>query len=132
MKKLFFIILVATLFAGCSKDQIVVNEINGSWTTSASTVNGNDDWVAGDTWVFNKCEITQGACTGSYSVPTFLGTLTSSFTYNVYNTGTKISIDFSQNYSDISDVNIVEQTTTRLRVNYTDSNGYHEKTLTKK
>lgn len=133
MKNLVPLLFILSLFfTACSIDQVVVNELEGTWSTSSATRNGNGFAVTGDTWVFNSCtDVTQGDCTGTYSTPSFIGPLSSSFEYIIYDAGTKLSIDFnsSSNFPDVTDANIEELTTTTLTVNYTRDGDYYEQTL---
>lgn len=136
MKKfLLLVFILAFSFSGCSPDQIIANELQGDWTSTARTRNGQNELVAGDSWRFDACSnVSQNNCTGTYSYPSIFGTITTSFVYQIYNNGTKFSIDFAPNsyFTDVSDANIVEHSATIIRINFTQNGDYYEQTLTKK
>lgn len=134
MKNIALFITIAITFIGCSKDADNPNELEGSWTTTARTINGNNELIPGDSWIFNECDDpTAGGCNGTYSVPSVFGTVTSSFTYVIFGNGDQFSIDFSSNsvLRDVAVANIDERTETSIKVNFTDNGDYYEVTLTK-
>lgn len=126
---IFILSIIAIFFSSCDNNELISNQLQGEWTTTYRTVNGQNDLTPGDAWRFEGCS--QNNCTGSYDYPTLLGKVTASFIYIIYDNGTKFSIDFGPNsvFKDVTDANIIEHSTTKLRINFTDNGDYYEQTL---
>lgn len=126
---LFCFAVTLCLFSACTPDsstnpnQAVANTLSsGTWTTTARTKDGNNDMISGDTWTFSACsDPTSGTCSGTYSVPYLITTLTSSFTYRVYNNGAKVDLDFSNSslvFQDVTGADILQHTATTIQITF--------------
>lgn len=93
MKKvaLALVLITAAVFFACSKDQKVVNDLEGNWKVTAETVNGvatPDSVYANTQYKFEKCKVKKGACPGTITED---GKATS-FTYDISEKGTKFTL----------------------------------------
>lgn len=76
MKKYFLFLLAGfLLIAACSKDQAMVNKVEGEWDIEQIifTKNGKDSVVTAPVGVFafEKCKQVKGACPGFYETENF-------------------------------------------------------------
>lgn len=126
---LFCFAVTLCLFSACTPDsstnpnQAVANTLSsGTWTTTARTKDGNNDMIPGDSWTFNPCsDPTSGTCSGTYAVPYLITTLTSAFTYRVYNNGAKVDLDFSSSslvFQDVTGADILQHTATTIQITF--------------
>jgi hypothetical protein len=127
MKFSLFTVVMILFFTACEQAPITTPAPSGTWETTFRTKNGNNEMIAGDEWEFNNCsDPSTGTCSGTYSVPTILGTYSAGFNYKIYSNGTKFDVDFtsgSQFFTDVSNADIVENSATKIHMTFTDSLG---------
>ena len=70
MKKFYSLSIVAIaailLFSSCDKDQMLINQLNGSWKVTSLKINGTESaaflGVDDQTTVYTKCKAADGYC----------------------------------------------------------------------
>ena len=126
MKKHIMPLVVILLF-GCSKDQITVNKLDGSWDMKSLTINGSPYQVVSGGWKFEKCKQSKGDCEGSYNV-TFMAngypvTSAATFEYEVKDKGTEMELLLSfATYTDNTEADI-DLDKDDLEIEYTEFDG---------
>lgn len=117
MKKLFvFCIAVALVAVACSKEQRVVNKLEGTWkgtSAKASILGFEIDFPLGDfniLYTFNPCKVKDGACSGTYQLDTY----TDNFSYTIGGKGT--TIDWVDSSGTIQSLEILELEKTTFKV----------------
>lgn len=89
-------VAAATLFAACSKDQKVVNQLEGTWSIESVTIDGVADTTdySNDSYTFEKCKVKNGDCPGTLNTtdPT-KGEVSYDFTYRIEDDGTTLVIN---------------------------------------
>lgn len=114
MKKLFILSLsVAFIILACSKEQQVVNKLEGSWKASSAkgTFMGFEfDMPLTDMniiYTFYACKVKNGACDGVFQVDS----LTDNFTYTIGGEGTTIDyVDSSGTAQSIEILDLEKET----------------------
>ncbi|MCB9224791.1 MAG: hypothetical protein R2780_15235 [Crocinitomicaceae bacterium] len=134
MKKLFiFCLSVALVIVACSKEQRVVNKLEGTWkgTSAKANVLGFEIEVPLDgidiIYTFNPCKVNKGFCNGTYQLDTY----TDDFTYTIGNKGTTIDWIDSSGTTQSIDILELEKTTFKVKEDFgLDSTGIAEVTVT--
>ncbi len=116
------------LLSSCNKDQKVVKNLDeGTWNVTSFKVNNVEQVQSGvsSTYTFENCKVKKEDCGGSATVTiTGVGTSSSSFTYKIYEKGTKLNIDFaSEDFTDITGATITESDKSTFKFNGTDADG---------
>ena len=92
MKRIITTLLPAIfLITACSKDQKMVQQLEGEWKVTDLKKNGisvDKDKYEGQVYSFEKCKVSKGPCNGSISQHGF----SLAFTYKITNDGGKISM----------------------------------------
>ena len=135
MKKLIVpVVLLIVIVASCSKDQKVVNELEGTWDITRQSINGvvvggND----GTTYTFEKCKVKKGDCPGTLSaLDSLKGNIATPFTYSISEKGTKISITYNFfGFETSINGDILEHTKTKFTYEYIQIGDVYEETLEK-
>lgn len=129
MKKSMLLAIPAAmlLIVACSKDQKVVNQLEGKWKVTAETENGTavpDSLFANSTYEFEKCKVKNGACPGTYTED---GKATS-FTYDIKDDGKTMVVSF---FGIASSSEIIENSKTKFKWRSTDGSDVTETTIEK-
>jgi hypothetical protein len=131
MKKVSYLMLALMLafFISCNKDQKVVKELDGTWTVTSATTNGQPDpSFNGAKYSFTKCKVKKEECDGTIMASGF----TIPFKYKVTDKGTKITIttDFL-GQKDTQNATITEHSKSKMVFTSTDNNETTVITMTK-
>jgi len=122
---LLLIAITSTLVLSSCKDQKIVKALEGTWNITSWKMNNIEQINAAvsGTYAWTNCKVKKGDCDGTSTVTiTGFGTTTSSFTYSIYEKGTKISIDYADaSAADITGADILTQTDSEFSFSGTDS-----------
>ncbi len=119
------------LLIACSKDQKVVNSLEGNWKVSKSMVNGvalADSLFSGTTYSFEKCKVKKEDCSGTLSedgksVP---------FTYKISEKGEKFTMKFTILTETVETVADIKESDGKVfTYSYTEDGDTFEQTLSK-
>ena len=125
--KLLLIPVAVLLLVACSKDQKVVNQLEGKWKVTASSENGvamPDSTFANSYYEFEKCKIKDGACPGTYTEDG----KALAFTYDIKDDGKKMVVTIL-GIADESE--ILENSKTKFKWRSTDGSDVAETTIEK-
>ncbi len=128
MKKLVLFVFGIILFASCSKDQKVVNQLEGTWKETSRNVNGVAQTPSNATYAFEKCKVSKSDCNGTISEDG----KSFPFTYSISDKGKTVKININVlGFVDSSTGTIVEHTSSKFIYSYTDIGTTTEVTLAK-
>ena len=125
--KLLLIPVALMLLVACSKDQKVVNQLEGKWKVTASTENGvvmPASSFENSYYEFQKCKIKDGACPGTYTEDG----KALAFTYDIKDDGKKMVVTIL-GITDESE--ILEHSKTKFKWRSTDGSDVTETTIEK-
>ncbi len=130
MKKVLYILFTATiLLVSCtSKDQKVVNQLEGEWQITSMTVDGtavSADECENTTYKFDKCKVKDEDCNGKIiDNDPVKGIIETDFTYSVSNDGETISMTFEFfGITDTQSSMITESSKSKMVFEFTDDDG---------
>lgn len=89
--------MLGLVVASCSKDQKVVNQLEGDWKVTSVKYNGVEDTQTDysmTTYTFEKCKVKNGPCSGKLvTSDETKGSITFNFKYEIFEDGEKIRIE---------------------------------------
>lgn len=128
----FALLAAITVISACSKDQKVVKELEGTWTVTATTVDGvaqPDSTFSGTTYTFNKCKVKKENCNGTLEADLgIFGSLSFGFQYNIADKGETFNMIV---LGETTSSTIVEHSDSKFVFSTSDTSGVIETTLTK-